>query len=220
MLKQLSRTDWAIMKKLDSSLMNQLSNLLSNLNRNDSNLNLNHKLAGQIDDEYNIKYPIEITEFIFKSLKEYSNDINNIESLYRTPKEYNEFEFRFPEDSWVNFQKKYEYNPIHHHSGDFSFVIWYKIPYKKEDEYMIGPGKNDNLKTNGSFAFIYDIAPGKVDTKIIPGDTSMEGTLLIFPANLGHCVYPFYTSDDERISFSGNFYHKPNYNIKITNTLM
>ena len=220
MLKQLSRTDWAIMKKLDSSLMNQLSQVLEGLNRNDSSITLNHKLAGQIDDEYNIEYPPEIKDFIFNSLKEYKSQIIQIESTYTTPKSYTDFEFRFKEDSWVNFQKKYEYNPLHHHSGDFSFVIWYKIPYKHDDEFKFGPGKNETLKTNGSFAFIYDIAPGKVDTKIIPGDTSMEGTLLIFPANLGHCVYPFYTSDEERISFSGNFYHKPDYNIKVINTLM
>ena len=220
MLKQLSHTDWAIMKKLDSSLMNQLSNILSSLNRNDTSITLNHKLAGQIDDEYNVEYPIDIKNFIFNSLREYKSDIIQIESKYTTPKKYDEFEFKFKEDSWVNFQKKYEYNPLHHHSGDFSFVIWYRIPYTHENESKLGPGKNDKLKTNGSFAFIYDIAPGKVDTKIIPGDTTMEGTLLIFPSNLGHCVYPFYTSDEERISFSGNFYHKSDYDIKVINTLM
>ena len=30
---------------------------------------------------------------------------------------------------WVNFQKKNEFNPIHNHSGLYSFVIWVKIPY-------------------------------------------------------------------------------------------
>jgi len=220
MIKQLSPTDWAIMEKLSESQMEMLGDVLSKLNRDDSSLDLNHKLAGQIDDEYNIEYPQEIKDFLFDTLRKYKPQITNIESTYTTPKSYTNFEFRFREDSWVNFQKKLEYNPIHHHSGDFSFVIWYKIPYKKENEDKIGPGKNDNLKTNGSFAFIYDIAPGKVDTKIIPGDTTMEGTLLIFPANLGHCVYPFYTSDEERISFSGNFYHKSDYEVKIINTLM
>ena len=29
---------------------------------------------------------------------------------------------------WVNFQKKHEFNPMHDHSGVFSFVIWMKIP--------------------------------------------------------------------------------------------
>ena len=32
-----------------------------------------------------------------------------------------------------------------------------------------------------------------------------EGMFLIFPANVPHQVYPFYTSDELRISISGNF---------------
>ena len=35
---------------------------------------------------------------------------------------------------WVNFQRKYEFNPLHKHSGLLSFVIWMKIPYNFEDE--------------------------------------------------------------------------------------
>ena len=38
----------------------------------------------------------------------------------------------------------------------------------------------------------------------IPIDSTWEGHIIMFPANLQHCVYPFYTSDDTRISFSGN----------------
>ena len=32
----------------------------------------------------------------------------------------------------------------------------------------------------------------------------MEGTMLFFPANLKHIVYPFYDCKKERISISGN----------------
>ena len=35
---------------------------------------------------------------------------------------------------WVNYQKKYEFNPLHDHSGMFSFVIWMKIPYEHDNE--------------------------------------------------------------------------------------
>ena len=31
-----------------------------------------------------------------------------------------------------------------------------------------------------------------------------ENTILFFPALLNHTVYPFYLSDEERISISGN----------------
>ena len=35
-------------------------------------------------------------------------------------------------------------------------------------------------------------------------DKSYEGKIIIFPANLTHGVLPFYTSDDYRITISGN----------------
>ena len=35
-------------------------------------------------------------------------------------------------------------------------------------------------------------------------DPSMEGYMVMFPSETQHCVYPFYTSDEERISISGN----------------
>ena len=35
-------------------------------------------------------------------------------------------------------------------------------------------------------------------------DKTWEGTIVMFPSWLNHSVYPFYTSDDYRISISGN----------------
>ena len=32
----------------------------------------------------------------------------------------------------------------------------------------------------------------------------LEGTMVFFPAQLRHAVYPFYNCDEERISISGN----------------
>ena len=41
--------------------------------------------------------------------------------------------------SWANFQKKYEFNPPHIHSGLFSWIIFVKIPYdlKNEENYFL-----------------------------------------------------------------------------------
>ena len=36
-------------------------------------------------------------------------------------------------------------------------------------------------------------------------DKKAEGVFCLFPATYKHMVYPFYTSDDARISISGNF---------------
>ena len=35
-------------------------------------------------------------------------------------------------------------------------------------------------------------------------EPDLEGTMLFFPAQLQHGVYPFYESDEVRISISGN----------------
>lgn len=207
MFKRLSNKQWYIQDRLSESMMNQLKYIVDNLDRNSKKMGVH--LAGQIEDEYSIIYPTDIWYYIKKLIVSNQENINSFESK---PKDYNNFELtdRTHKDgnephSWVNFQKKYEYNPIHNHSGDFSFVIWYRIPYKKSDEIKIGPGTTRN-NTNGSFSFVYSRDNGMTRSELITGDTSLEGTILIFPANLNHLVYPFFSSTKERISFSGNVF--------------
>jgi hypothetical protein len=45
---------------------------------------------------------------------------------------------------------------------------------------------------------------GRIKQVPIPVDSSYEGTIMMFPSALNHGVYPFYTSDEYRISVSGN----------------
>jgi hypothetical protein len=107
-------------------------------------------------------------------------------------------------DLWVNFQKKYEFNPIHSHEGILSFVIWMDIPYSWEDEQNLEFAKHSNL-TNviGNFVF-YHYNGNEITNQVIPMSPEINGTMAIFPSCLNHCVYPFYTSDKERITISGN----------------
>ena len=112
-------------------------------------------------------------------------------------------------DLWVNFQKKHEYNPSHAHNGQVSFVLWMKIPYKQEDEKKteIATGISPNTPClNGSFEITYVNLLGSLSRYGYHLDQNMEGLMVMFPANTQHCVYPFYTSDDERISISGNLF--------------
>ena len=105
---------------------------------------------------------------------------------------------------WVNFQKKYEYNPMHLHDGVMSFVIWMKIPYRYEDEMQHETAKKVNSCMNGSFEFIYTNLLGAITGYQYSLSPEAEGGVLIFPSALHHVVHPFYTSDEERISISGN----------------
>ena len=109
---------------------------------------------------------------------------------------------------WVNYQKKYEFNPVHDHTGLYSFVIWLKIPYSCAlDEYKTKGGNSNPLdKFPGTFHFLATSDFRATASEKIVLDSTYEKTILIFPSDLQHCVYPFYTSDEYRISVSGNLY--------------
>jgi hypothetical protein len=105
---------------------------------------------------------------------------------------------------WVNYQKKYEFNPIHSHGGTLSFVIWMQIPYDWSEESKLDIVKNSNTQYNvGNFVFVYS-KDNKVQSNHITMSPEMNGKMAIFPSYFNHMVYPFYTSDDFRISISGN----------------
>lgn len=112
---------------------------------------------------------------------------------------------------WVNFQQKGEMNPIHRHTGSLSFVMYIKIPYTIEDERNYS---NTNYNNNddpddttiGCFQFIFvdQYAPGGISTYTLPTDKKYEKKMILFAASLGHAVYPFFTSDEYRITVAGN----------------
>ena len=102
---------------------------------------------------------------------------------------------------WINFMQKYEFNPSHNHSGLFSYVIWVKVPYTEEEERAYWKHIKD--PRSGVFCFQHLDCTG---TFINDVQETVEGGIVFFPANLTHCVHPFYTSDEFRISISGNVF--------------
>ena len=114
-------------------------------------------------------------------------------------------------DIWVNYQYQTEFNPYHDHSGVYSFAIWLKIPYDWEDQQQL-PQFQDINKENrraGNFEFEYTDSLGGSRNLIYKLSPKLEGTMLLFPAKLRHCVYPFYGTDEPRISVSGNLFFSP-----------
>jgi len=80
-----------------------------------------------------------------------------------------------------------------------------KIPYKQEDEKETQIAKNTNSRClNGAFEITYVNILGVLSNYAYFLNPSMEGYMLMFPSETKHCVYPFYTSDEDRISISGN----------------
>lgn len=107
-------------------------------------------------------------------------------------------------ENWVNFQKKNEYNPFHRHGGDYSYVLWLTIPYNIEDEMNVPVVKNSSSPCATAFTLYYTDAMGQIRTEDFFPDKKDAGNFVVFPANLCHSVNPFYTSDEYRVSISGN----------------
>ena len=181
--------------ELLDTLKNRATSLQNNFN---TGIEYNKNLAGNIVREYDLQDLIPLfTPYIIELGK-----------FYKTQFPYNP---RFVSDSniilkdfWINFQKKYEFNPSHNHTGLFSFVIWLDIPYDIESEIQQGPGAKSNNSLAGHFEFTYINSLGDITTMPIPADKKFNGKICMFPSGMFHTVYPFYTSDDYRITISGN----------------
>ena len=101
--------------------------------------------------------------------------------------------------SWVVSQYAGEYNPWHHHTGDFSSVIYLKLPPNMHKE--IEEDFEDHYPANGLIEFMFGENQGfrSDNLKFKPE----VGKLLMFPSWLKHFVYPF-KSEGERRSMSFN----------------
>jgi len=99
---------------------------------------------------------------------------------------------------WINFQKKGQFIRNHIHDGLFSYNIWIKIPYDLSKEV------NSEKEATASFEFNYTDILGNINSFTIPLSKEHEGTIIFFESSLSHQVYPFYTSDEYRISIAGN----------------
>ena len=101
--------------------------------------------------------------------------------------------------SWVVSQYAGEYNPWHHHSGDFSAVVYLKLPPKMNEE--IKEDWKDHYPANGLIEFMFGENLG-FRSDILKFKPEV-GKLLMFPSWLKHFVYPF-KSEGERRSMSFN----------------
>ena len=100
---------------------------------------------------------------------------------------------------WINFQQAGDYNPLHDHTGLFSFVIFGDID---EDIFTEGvPVTNAN--SAGQIVFHYGEKISQLQMNSF-GLKPYKGLMLVFPAALEHMVGSYW-KDFERISISGNY---------------
>ena len=104
---------------------------------------------------------------------------------------------------WLVSQYKNEYNPWHKHSGNFSSVMYLKIPEGMNA--FMDKEYNDHYPASGLIQFMYGEAQDfRSDTLMCKPEV---GKMFLFPSWLRHSVYPFYC-EGERRSLSFNAYYK------------
>jgi hypothetical protein len=155
-------------------------------------------LVGSIREEY-------VTPEV-PGLREYLHDMYSAwKNLYKI----SDVPYRL-DPIWTNYMKSGEFNPNHTHPGALAvFVIWITIPYDLQNEIKHNGYNNPQYPPkNSCFEFTYTTYDGRIVSNPVYVDKGMEGTVTMFPSSMTHCVYPFFTSDKERISIAGNIYQE------------
>ena len=105
-------------------------------------------------------------------------------------------------NSWIVSQYKGEYNPWHKHSGNFSAVMYLKIPEGMND--FMEKEYEDHYPSSGLIQFMYGESQDfRSDTLTCLPEV---GKMYLFPSWLKHSVYPFYCEGERRsLSFNAFF---------------
>ena len=163
-------------------------------------------LVGQIDSSFQIQ---DIDDKLWRTvmqpcMSQYAQRWGNshIPLVTNDPMDYKLDSF------WVNYQKQHEYNPCHTHGGVYSFVIFMKIPTHFDEQAQHSNSADARNQYNSSFVFNTLDIFGVQRQSIYQLSPDYEGTLLFFPSQLNHMVYPYYNCEEQRITVSGNILQK------------
>ena len=168
--------------------------------------NFKHTLAGNISESFEIEdtnnYFLKevLSKLVVEYRRAFGKDPIRNQNLNDNSLKLNGF--------WANYQYQNEFNPYHHHGGVYSFAIWLKIPYhwKEQNQLPFLDGMKDDDKKASIFEFEYTDSLGGIRNYGYRLDPSREGEMLFFPAALRHTVYPFYNTEEPRVSVAGNLW--------------
>lgn len=156
----------------------------------------NRSLAGHLDNQF--LYSVEVQNWFYKEITPILQAYREGHCKYHGVESLN-VELSF-DDLWINYMKAGDFNPVHTHNGDYSFVIFLQVPDKLKQE--MRDFKGTSAKPGMlMFEYTQQAKPrwATTGTAIAPE----TGDMYIFPALLQHWVAPF-KSKVERISVSGN----------------
>lgn len=174
-----------------------------------------HKLVGKVNKE--ILIPVtdpDDRSFLFKTMKQGCLDylLYMIEKKRNNPFIRGDWNGAPPTldnihltHSWVVSQYAGDFNPFHHHNGDFSAGVYLKVPEGMNDEWE--EDFQDHYPAKGliEFGFGESQAFRADNIKFKPA----VGKFLVFPSWLKHLVYPFSVEGERRMmSFNATIINK------------
>ena len=158
--------------------------------------NYNKKLAGHLKNQF--LYPKETQHWFYTQIKPILQAYREGHCLYHGIKNL-EVELG-ADDLWINFMKSGDFNPLHTHNCDYSFVLFLNVTkelIKEQDEF------EGTSAPPGSLIFEYTQQAKPKWATTGAAIKPVTGDMFIFPALLQHWVCPF-KSKTTRISVSGN----------------
>ena len=185
--------------KVPDEVKLEIQHSIDTLEKNEST-SADTSLAGHLEQQWYMPATPELSK-LMETLPEYYINGGNLDRAEFAKDVYlkNNLPWKLM-SYWVNYSKKGDFQPLHNHTGAFSFVIWVKIPYNIKEEHE---SYNSNQNCGGGFGFSYLDPRGRITTDEVFA-TEWEGCF--FPSWLYHKVHPFKTTDDYRISISGNVF--------------
>ena len=156
----------------------------------------NYNLAGHLNNQF--LYPVSVQNWFY-------NEIGPVISAYRKGHcHYHGIDEKpldlQADDLWINFMEAGDFNPLHTHGADYSFVFFLDVPKQliKEAELFKGTSAEPGTLM---FEYTQQARPKWSTTGV--GIFPKTGEFYMFPALLAHWVVPF-KSKVTRISVSGN----------------
>jgi len=155
-------------------------------------------LAGHLEHQY--LYPKDIQKKFYTDIIPILQNYRKGHCMYHGLDNLNvELE---PINLWINFMQPGDFNPIHIHNGDYTFVTFLDVPDELTEEIKEWR-KNHTSYAPGEIHFDYTTPTRPKWATTARAITPKTGDMIIFPTLLSHWVAP-YKSKCTRISVSGN----------------
>ena len=169
--------------KLSEDIFEELNNLPNGAHHG-------NKLVGVFPDEYKLmvrKAPL-FREFIICLSEVFARECSNAPVFHQirqnTPPN---TPFKLA-DLWRNEMYANAYQPLHQHTGLFSFIVYMDVPYTHADQIQLEPKVNPEHVKNGFTEFS---DPFSMFNKLINVEKGIEGQVILFPAWVNHVAVSY-----------------------------